>query len=144
MSHPALVIEYRPPAELRAFKGNARAHPKKQIEQLKAAISAHGFLNPVLIDEDSELIAGHGRWMCAKALDLQSIPTIRLTGLGEKQKARIRLADNQIALNSDWDLDLLQQELRLVDAEGATDFLEIGFRAGPGGRDLVLRPQARR
>ena len=136
MAQPALVIDYRAPGELKPYAGNARAHPKSQIEQLKASISANGFVNPVLIDEAGLLIAGHGRWQAAKALGLSSIPTITLPGLSERAKAKIRLADNQIAANAAWDLDLLKDELKLVSAESAIDFMQIGF--DPGRVDAIL------
>ena len=136
MAQPTLVIDYRAPGELKPYAGNARAHPKSQIEQLKASISANGFVNPVLIDEAGLLIAGHGRWQAAKALGLSSIPTITLPGLSERAKAKIRLADNQIAANAAWDLDLLKDELKLVSAESAIDFMQIGF--DPGRVDAIL------
>ncbi len=89
---------------------NARTDPKGQIDQLKAAITAFGFTNPVLIDEDGTLIAGHGRLRAAKALGLAEVPTITLAGLGEAEKRALRIADNKLALGAGWDLDLLKLE----------------------------------
>lgn len=106
-----LVVVYRPTSSLRPDPGNARTHPKRQVEQLVQSIRQFGFTNPVLIDESSSLIAGHGRLIAAKDLGLNEVPTITLEGLSEAQKKALRLADNKIALNAGWDLDLLRLEL---------------------------------
>src|SRR3546814_3315040 len=75
------------------------------------SIRAFGFTNPILIDPDGGLIAGHGRLLAAKAMGLAEVPTIALAGLGEAQKRALRLADNKIALGAGWDLDILKIEL---------------------------------
>ncbi len=70
-----------------------------------------GFTNPILIDPDRNIIAGHGRLLAAKAAQLPEVPTIVLSGLSEIQKRALRLADNKIALNAGWDIEILQTEL---------------------------------
>ena len=71
----------------------------------------------MLIDENNVLIAGHGRTMAAKSMGLDSVPAVRLTGLDETKKKALRIADNQLALNAGWDLDLLAQEVQELELE---------------------------
>ena len=106
-----LSVTYRPIGELIPDPRNARTHPKRQIEQLKASIKEFGFTNPILADPEGRIIAGHGRLQAAKALEIAQVPTITLSGLSETQKRALRIADNKIALNASWDLEILQQEL---------------------------------
>jgi len=106
-----LVVIYRPVAALKPDPRNARTHPKRQIEQLVRSIKAFGFTNPILIDEANVLIAGHGRLRAAKDIGLEEVPTITLEGLSQAQKKALRLADNKIALNAGWDLEILKLEL---------------------------------
>src|SRR6059058_821008 len=115
-SHPLaaasqLSVTYRPIGELIPDPRNARTHPKRQIEQLKASIKEFGFTNPILVDPDGTIIAGHGRLQAAKSIGLAQVPTILLSGLSETQKRALRIADNKIALNAGWDLEILQHEL---------------------------------
>ena len=81
---------------------NARIHSSEQIAQLVASISAFGWTNPILIDEDRAIIAGHGRLEAARAAGLSEVPTITLTGLGTAQKRALAIADNKLALNAGW------------------------------------------
>jgi hypothetical protein len=90
---------------------NARTHPKRQIDQIRASIEAFGFTNPVLADPEGHIIAGHGRLQAARAMGLAELPVITLSGLSETQKRTLRIADNKIALNAGWDLEILQLEL---------------------------------
>jgi len=106
-----LEVVYRPISALKPDPRNARTHPKRQVEQLVRSIREFGFTNPVLIDEADVLIAGHGRLRAAKELGLPDVPTIILEGLSEAQKKALRLADNKIALNAGWDLEILKLEL---------------------------------
>jgi DNA modification methylase len=105
---------------------NARTHSKEQIAQLVASISAFGWTNPILIDEDRAIIAGHGRLAAAKASGLSDVPTITLTGLSAAQKRALAIADNKLALNAGWDDDLLRLELGELGLEGF-DLSLIGF-----------------
>src|SRR5215207_4503337 len=114
-SHPAglapLHVTYRATAGLKPDPRNARTHSKRQVEQIAASIREFGFANPILRDEEGVVIAGHGRLLAAKAVGMAEVPTIELAGLSEAQKRALRLADNKIALNAGWDLDLLRIEL---------------------------------
>jgi ParB-like chromosome segregation protein Spo0J len=92
-------------------KRNARTHSRKQIEQIAASIAAFGFTNPLLIDENAVLVAGHGRLAAAKKLGLEQVPVIELKGLSEAEKRALRLADNKIAQNAGWDTEMLKIEL---------------------------------
>ena len=106
-----LAVTYRPIDSLVPNQRNARTHPKRQLEQIVASIREFGFTNPILIDPDGAIIAGHGRLLAAKAMALADVPTITLEELSEAQKRALRLADNKIALGAGWDVDLLQLEL---------------------------------
>ena len=133
-----LAITYRPLAALRPDPRNARTHPKRQIEQIKASIVAFGFTNPILADCDLLVIAGHGRLLAAKALNLAEVPVIEITGLSEVQKRALRLADNKIALNAGWDLDILQQELTEISTlDVGIDHSLTGFSVGE--IDVILQ-----
>lgn len=134
-----LQIAYLPLGDLHPDPRNARTHPKRQIDQIVASIQAFGFTNPVLIDEDRHLIAGHGRLIAARKLSLPEIPTITLPGLSADQKRALRIADNKIALNAGWDTDLLRVELEtLVVSE--IDIGSLGFASGE--IDVILSSRA--
>jgi Family of unknown function (DUF5681)/ParB-like nuclease domain len=110
------AIEHRPPAELRPYARNARKHSKKQLAQIAVSITRFGFTNPVLISDDAEIIAGHGRVAAAKLLGLATVPTLKLSHLSETERRAYVLADNKLALNAGWDADMLAIELQgLID-----------------------------
>jgi DNA modification methylase len=126
-----LAVAYRSPSELIPDPRNARTHPKRQIEQIKASIAAFGFTNPILADADGNIIAGHGRLQAARAMGLAEVPVITLTGLSDAQKRALRVADNKIALNAGWDVEVLQVELReLGSIEVDIDLTLTGFSSG--------------
>ena len=104
-------IEHLSPDALKPSPRNARTHSNKQVRQIAASIRAFGFVAPVLIDEDGNIIAGHGRVAAAKELVLESIPCRRVGHLSPAQKRAYALADNKIALNAGWDEQLLAEEL---------------------------------
>lgn len=106
-----LTIVYRLVESLTPDPRNARTHPKRQIDQIVGSIREFGFTNPILIDSDDGVIAGHGRLLAAKAMAMVEVPTIVVSGLDEVQKRALRLADNKIALGAGWDVDLLKNEL---------------------------------
>ena len=110
---------------------NARTHSKKQVQQLAASIKKLGFNNPVLIDADAKLLAGHGRVEAAKLLGLPSIPTITVDHLSPAEKRAYMLADNRLAEKAGWDLELLKIELTEL-SELDLDFeIEVtGFDTG--------------
>jgi hypothetical protein len=106
------VIEPTPVTRLRPYPGNPRTHSKKQVRQIADSIRRFGFTNPVLIGEDGEIVAGHGRVEAAKLLGLESVPTLRLFHLDAAQRRAYVLADNKLALNAGWDQELLAIELQ--------------------------------
>ena len=130
-----LSIIYKSPYDLRPDPRNARTHPKKQVAQIKASIESFGFTNPVLIDEENLIIAGHGRLLAAKEIGLREVPTIEVAGLSSAQQRALRLADNKIALGASWDLDVLKIELGEL-LEMNVDLSLTGFSVGE--IDVVL------
>ena len=108
---------------------NARTHSKKQVEQIAASIAENGFVNPILVNPDGLVIAGHGRLRAAGKLGLSVVPTIIVTGLSEAQERRLRIADNKIAMNAGWDPDLLRIELADIEVSGL-DLSLTGFSTG--------------
>lgn len=106
-----LAIETRALDALTAFENNARLHDEAQIKQLMDSITEFGFTNPLLIDEDDGIIAGHGRMAAARELGLTEVPCIVLRGLSEAQRRAYIIADNKLALNATWDEALLALEL---------------------------------
>lgn len=97
--------------ELKPYEKNAKIHGAGQIEKLKASIEEFGFLTPCLIDEDYNLIAGHGRVMAAKELGMESVPCVFVEGLTEAQRRAYILADNRLGELGEWDMDLVLSEL---------------------------------
>jgi hypothetical protein len=124
------IVRLVSPETLKPFKHNARTHPPKQIEQIAGSIRRYGFTNPILIDEESEIIAGHGRLLAAKKLRMTEVPALTVTGLSDLEKRGLRLSDNRIPLGASWDKELLQIELREITLE-APDLIEFsGFEIG--------------
>src|SRR5258707_13235229 len=126
-----LAVTYRAVGDLIPDPRNARTHPTRQIDQLKASIEAFGFTNPILADPEGNIIAGHGRLQAARAIGLAEVPTIALSGLSEIQRRALRIADNKIALNAGWDLEILQLELsELASIDVEIDLTVTGFSTG--------------
>jgi DNA modification methylase len=121
-------LERHPLQALKPDPNNARTHPARQIDQLCQSIRSFGFTNPILVDPDLHLIAGHGRLLAARKLCLAEVPVIVLTGLTEAQKRALRIADNKIALNAGWDADLLRVELSAI--VGEIELESLGFSSG--------------
>ena len=123
-----LAIIYQPPTALRPRKSNPRTHTKAQLKQIVDSIRTFGFTNPVLIDEENGLIAGHGRVEAAKQLGLETIPTVCLAGMTEAQIRAYVIADNRLAENAGWDPELLAIELQyLADLDLDFDVTITGF-----------------
>ena len=112
-------IELRPLKKLIGYENNARIHSEEQIDQIVRSIEKFGFVNPVLIGSDNVIAAGHGRVAAAKKLKLSKVPVIVLDHLSEQDRKALVIADNQIALNASWDMDLLREE---VDSLKIEDF----------------------
>ncbi|MXO64073.1 site-specific DNA-methyltransferase [Qipengyuania oceanensis] len=132
-----LEVVYRPLESLTPDPRNARTHSKKQVAQIVQSIRAFGFTNPILADPQGNLIAGHGRLRAAREMGLDEVPVITLAGLSDAQKKVLRLADNKIALNAGWDVEILKLELTdLSLPEFDIDLGLTGF--SPGEIDVVL------
>lgn len=110
-----LELSYRSVESLIPYANNSRTHDDDQIEKLKNSITEFGFTNPILIDADGVLIAGHGRLMAANSLGLKEVPCIELGHLNESQRRAYVIADNRIALDSGWDQDALAKELEFLE-----------------------------
>jgi site-specific DNA-methyltransferase (adenine-specific) len=114
-----LKIDYISASDLVPYENNSRTHSKEQVEQIKRSITEFGFTNPILIDEHNGIIAGHGRLQAAQELGIKLVPTILLEGLTEAQRKAYVIADNNLALNAGWDLDVLKLE---IEGLGEFDF----------------------
>lgn len=93
------------------YARNSRTHSDAQVAQIAASIREFGFTNPVLVDEANGIIAGHGRVLAARKLKMADVPAIRLSHLSEAQKRAYVIADNKLALNAGWDIELLRLEI---------------------------------
>jgi len=121
-----LKVEYKNIKELIPYCNNSRTHSDEQVLQIASSIKEFGFTNPVLIDGQGGIIAGHGRIMAAQKLKMDEVPTITLNDLSEAQKKAYIIADNKLALNSGWDDELLKIELEQL-KELDFDLGLIGF-----------------
>jgi ParB/Sulfiredoxin domain/DNA methylase len=130
-----MAVAAMPVASLRPYARNARTHSRKQIRQIADSILEFGFTNPVLISDDGEIIAGHGRVEAAKLLGMHSVPTLRLSHLDAAQRRAYLIVDNKLALNAGWDREVLAVELQaLIDIDFDVEI--TGF--SPADVDLVL------
>ena len=121
-----MKIEQRLVTSLIPYINNSRKHSDEQVAQIAASIKEFGWTNPILIDGDNGLIAGHGRLLAARKLGMDKVPVIELAHLSEIQKKALIIADNKLALNSDWDNELLTIELKdLIDQD--FDVTLLGF-----------------
>jgi DNA modification methylase len=124
----AAAIERVDIADLQPWGKNARVHSPKQVRQLARAIEELGFINPVLIDADNRILAGHGRVAAAKLLGLRSVPCLRVENMTPAQKRAYVLADNKLALNASWDEQVLAEELQeLISMDAEFDIELTGF-----------------
>jgi ParB-like chromosome segregation protein Spo0J len=117
MSNTNPTIEMLPTAGLVPYARNSRTHSPEQIAQIAGSIREFGFTNPVLVDAENGIIAGHGRVMAAQKLGLEKVPCIRLGYLTEAQKRAYIIADNQIAMNAGWNEEMLSIELAELRAD---------------------------
>ena len=122
------TIEYVPTDQVVPYELNARTHPDLQQNQITSSIKQFGFINPIVVDEDNVIVAGHGRYLAAKKLGLKFIPIIRVAHLTKDEVRAYRLADNKIAENAGWDNDLLMVELSyLLSIDNEFDLSVTGF-----------------
>jgi DNA modification methylase len=126
MTSLTLQVESWPLERLIPYARNARTHSGRQVAEIAASISAFGFNNPVLVDPDGGIIAGHGRVLAARKLGLSEVPVIVLSHLSENQKRAFMLADNRLALNAGWDEQMLRLELQTL-AEAGFNLDLTGF-----------------
>jgi len=123
-----LEIQYVATDDLIPYIHNSRTHSEAQVKQIAASIREFGFTNPILIDDEGTIIAGHGRVMAAKVLQLDEVPTITLGALTDAQRKAYVIADNKLALNAGWDTEVLLAEIEsLQDLNFDTQLL--GFSA---------------
>lgn len=131
---PELEVLTVPTDELREYKNNAKLHPKEQVEQIAESIRELGFNNPILAwhndDGEPEIAAGHGRLMAAQRLGLEEVPVIFLDHMSDEQRRAFILIDNQLAMNTGFDLETLQEELDKIES---IDMDQFGF-------DFTLEP----
>lgn len=116
---------------IKPHKNNPRTHSKKQVEQIAASMKEFGWTNPILIDNDRNIIAGHGRLEAAKLIGLGKVPTIKLGHLSEAQKKAYVIADNKLAENAGWDIALLEIEIQsITELDIDYDLTLTGFETG--------------
>lgn len=136
-----LTIVYKPVNALAAYPNNARTHSNRQIRQIAASIRSFGFTNPVLVNRDNIIIAGHGRVEAAKLLGMDAVPTIRLEGLTEDQIRSYVITDNRLAEKAGWDKSILAIELQhLLTIATDIDVTVTGFEVPE--IDLILSQAA--
>ena len=104
-------IEQRSVAKLIPYAANSRTHSDAQVAQIAASIKEFGWTNPILVSGDNSIIAGHGRLMAARKLDMEEVPVIVLDYLSKAQQRALVIADNQLALNAGWDMKMLKAEI---------------------------------
>jgi ParB-like chromosome segregation protein Spo0J len=125
-SSERLKIDYWPLERLIPFAHNARTHSPSQVAEIAGSIRTFGFSNPILVSPQGDVIAGHGRLAAARQLGLIEIPVVVLANLSELQRRQLVLADNRIALNAGWDMEMLKLELTELSTLGA-DLSALGF-----------------
>ena len=130
-------IELWPVDRLRPYERNPRTHSEAQVDQIAASMVEFGWTNPILVDENAGILAGHGRLLAARKLGLTEVPVIRFEHLSEAQKRAYLIADNQLALEAGWDDALLAEELAWLRDE-RFDLDLIGFDASELERLLAI------
>lgn len=133
-----LNITYRKVEDLIPYVNNSRKHSDQQVAQIAASIKEFGWTNPILVDKDKGIIAGHGRLMAARKLKMDDVPTIELSHLSDAQKKALVIADNKLALNADWDTQILSLELSELQDIGF-DLDILGFDANE--LNVLLEPE---
>lgn len=114
-------------ADLKPYERNARTHSEEQVDQIARSIEEFGFLNPVLIDEHKNVIAGHGRIMAAEKLGMTEVPCLYVEGLTEDQRRAYILVDNRLTELGGWDMETVEEELKAL--------ADVGFEVSLTGFD---------
>jgi DNA modification methylase len=127
---PNLAIQYVSPDRLRPYPGNARSHSRKQLKLIENSIKRFGFTNPILVTDDFEVIAGHGRLQAAKSIGMQLVPVVAISSLSDADKKALVIADNRIAELSNWDRDILAIEYQGLEDLQFDDIEVTGFSLG--------------
>ena len=124
-------LEYQAVGAFKPHPNNPRTHSPKQLKQIESSIRRFGFLNPVLVDSDKRIIAGHGRVAAAKAIGMERVPVISIEGMSEADRRAYVIADNRLAELAGWDNDLLRLELGgILELEPDFDLDLTGFIGG--------------
>ncbi|MFM6005892.1 MAG: ParB/Srx family N-terminal domain-containing protein [Sphaerospermopsis kisseleviana] len=122
-----LNVVWRNLSDIIMYAKNSKLHPPEQVQQIAKYIVEFGFLDPIAVDENGEILEGHGRYLAAESLQLKLVPTVQILGLTQEQKVAYRIAHNKLTMNSDFDLELLKLDM---------DFLsEMDFDLGLTGFD---------
>ena len=121
-----LGVEYVDINLIKPFSKNPRTHSKEQIQQIVTSMMKFGWVNPILVDENYEIIAGHGRLLAGKELGCDKVPVAQLKHLSKDEKLALLIADNKIADNAGWDEELLQQAMEELH-NGSFDLEALGF-----------------
>jgi len=138
----SLKVELRPLAAVRPAKRNARTHSEKQIEQIASSIRQFGFTNPIIVNDEGVIVAGHGRHAAAKLLGMADVPVIPIHDLDPAELRTYALADNRIAQNAGWDAEVLRIEFEELNALELSFDLEItGFSTTEMDQLLVITPE---
>jgi len=138
----SLKVELRPLAAVRPAKRNARTHSEKQIEQIASSIRQFGFTNPIIVNDEGMIVAGHGRHAAAKLLGMADVPVIPIHDLDPAELRTYALADNRIAQNAGWDAEVLRIEFEELNALELSFDLEItGFSTTEMDQLLVITPE---
>jgi ParB-like chromosome segregation protein Spo0J len=121
-----LNIQQRAVTDLIPYIANSRTHSDAQVAQIAASIKEFGWTNPILVSGDDSIIAGHGRLMAARKLGMEEVPVIVLDHLSKAQQRALVIADNQLALNAGWDMNMLKAEIEDLNLENF-DLELLGF-----------------
>lgn len=122
-----LQIEYVGIDALNPYSRNPRKHSDEQIDEIIGSFKQFGFVNPILVRDDGTIIAGHGRFKAAQRMDMPRVPVLRLSHLTDTQARALVIADNNLALNSGWNAEMLSLELASL-SEESFDMGLLGFR----------------
>lgn len=136
-SNIRLETRYVPPGELKPPKRILRKHSDRQVKLIGASITEHGFVNPILVNSDNQIVSGYGRWLAATALGMSQVPVIEISHLSSEQLRIYAIGDNRIAEQSEFDLDELRIELKELEGLDLDLKLELTGFATSGIDDLL-------